>query len=612
MDREPLKRDGFETGDYRNFAPVYLGPESEWIRPTAKVTDDRPIAGDYSLRWTADESPHRWALISNAFPLAEPVEVSVALRVNGPDGETYAAGVGLGETQSRAVVARATESGFELATDAWDGEPTATADAAIERGERYELALAPDGGELTATLRDTDGTELARLTGEATVEPNAVGLYVDTTAGGETALTFDDVAVDGASYRVRSDKWTRASPFVVLPRSPDVVEDQGNWVGAPTIVDEGDCYRMWYRIRNNGQRGAGYGLAESEDGVEWIKVDGNPVLVPDHAQDSNEGITVLRVDDTYHAWYTIDADGTWHVVYATSEGGIDWDDHGIVIEGYCKDPVALYVDGTYYLYAIAPGNTEFSVYTSTDGAVWTRENTFDLGSHGHPGACYVKETETFWLYAFAEEGSASPPSRVRRAASNDGIHFDDLEPTWPDPPTGLDYRSTGGIDYGTFPGDGHGHIQSDRRTLLYYQARHDYCNNRPNWRYAGDGVVVLAGRFNGLFEGVPTTINKHGYAYHEFPMHAPVVDGLDISAAAPVTVTVTRWDPTADHAVRGTVDSDAETLLSISLANLAPDATYRFQFGEDEWSEATDADGAATVETTTSGTGRDRLELDRQ
>jgi len=406
------------------------------------------------------------------------------------------------------------------------------------------------------------------------------------------------VIVESAPYRVQNDTWVRSPEFVVLPRAPDVGEDQGNWVGAPTIVDEGDRYRMWYRIRNNEERGAGYGLAESHDGIDWEKHDDNPVLVPDHGQDSNEGISVLRVDGIYHAWYTMDKGGTWHIVHATGDDGVDWTDHGIVIDGYCKDPSVVFVDSTYYLYAIGPANTEFSVYTSTDGVEWRRRNTIELGAHGHPAAYYEEATRTFWLYAFAEEGSASPAARVRRAASDDGIEFDDLEPTWHDPPVGLDHRPTGGIDYGAFPGDGHCHLSDDRRVPMYYQARHDYRNNRPNWRMAGDGVVVLGGRFRGLFEGVSTTVTGDGYAYHEFPMRATPVRGLDVATDAPATVVVDEWNPEDDPIGQGTIETAAETTLSISLTGLEPETEYVFHPGEKDSPAVTGSDGTTTFEVT--------------
>lgn len=611
METQTTVTDGFESGDYRNFAPVYLGPESEWIRPTLQVATERPISGDRSLRWSANEDPHRWAVVSNAFHLESPLESTVRLRVDGPDGEAFSAGLGIAETQSRAAVARVTESAFELTTTTWDGEPAARADVEVGRGDVYEIELSLREGELSARLVGDDDQEIATLTAETGIEPNALALYIDTIAGGGTTITFDDVVVESPPLRVREGEWTRSPAFVVLPRKPDVGEDQGNWVGAPSIIDEGDRYRMWYRIRNNEERGIGYGLAESGDGLDWEKRDDNPVFVPDHGQDSNEGISVLHVDGTYHSWYTINRDGTWQIVHATSRDGVEWESNEVVVEGYCKDPVVLRVDGTFYMYAIGPSRTEISVHTSADGRDWTRRNTFELGSHGHPGAYYVEETDTFWLYAFAEEGSASPLARVRRAPSKNGIDFGEFEPTWHDPPVGLDYRPTGGIDYGTFPGDGNGHLSDDRRILMYYQARHDYRNNRPGWRKAGDGLVVLAGTFSGLFEGIPTTVEET-YEYHEFPMQATPIDGLELSADRPVTVTVAQWSPDEETAARGTIQTDAETSLAVSVSDLEPDSRYALSVAGETVTFESDGDGAAAVEIDLGPLGAAEFELARE
>jgi hypothetical protein len=586
----PTNRDDFESGDHRNFAPVYLGGEDDWIRPSLGVTDDDPISGDHSLRFDATDDPHEWAVVSNAFYLAPPLTLSASVRVDSPADETYRVGVGVAETAERAAVLGASPDGVALTTERWD-DADATDDATLDPGAVYEftLSLAEDGS-LAGEVR-RDGEQVAALDAATALDANAVGLYVETEAGGDAALTFDDVAVDAGPYRVPADEWVRSPSFVALPRRPDVGLDQGEWVGAATVVDEGDEEKLWYRIRNNDGRGAGYGLATSEDGVSWEKSDANPLFVPDYA--SNEGITVLQVDGTYHAWYTIDHDGNWHVCHATSEDGVEWDDDGIVVEGYCKDPSAVYVDGTYYLYAIAPRRTDLSVYTSDDGRDWTLESTIELGVHSHPEAYYVDETETFWLYAFAEEGREGVQSSVRRASSSDGIEFGPLADTWSDPPVGLDDRPNGGIDYGTFPGDGHGHLPHDRRLPMYYQARHNYDNNRPGWVYAGDGRVVLGGRFTGLFAGVPTTVEGDAYAYHAFPLHAASVADLDVAADGAVTVTVEDW---GDDGGSGTLDADADTAVTVTVSGRDPGESVAVAVGDE--TTAVEADESGTAETT--------------
>jgi hypothetical protein len=593
--------DGFETGDYRNFAPLYVGDESDWIRPRATITAENPIAGEHSLRWQANENPQQWALVNNGVQLNPPVTASTSIRIDGRSGEAYAAGIAIAESQTEAAVVRTTATGFELATDTWDGDPVDTAGEPLPLSRPYELSIELDGTTVTGVLRDDGGSEVAQVAAAADIDPNAVALYVDTAAGATTTMIFDDVSVTGGPYRVRNGEWTRAHPFVVLPRQPDVGQDQGNWVGGQDVIDEGDRYRMWYRIRTNESRGKGFGLAESEDGYEWGKSGKNPILVPDYGQSSMEGITVLNVDDTYHAWYTINQGGTWKTVHATSDDGIDWTDRGVVIEGIAKDPMAVHVDGTFYLYDIGPSSyQEFGVYTSPDGQDWTHENTIDLnGRHSHPEAYYVRETETFWLYAFAEEStSLDRPARVRRASSENGIDFGELAPTWEDPPLGIDHRPPGGIDYGSFLTDEHGQFAHDRRLPVYYQSRHNYGNNRPGWAFAGDGVVTLAGQFSGLFEGVPTTVDGEAYDYHAFPLDAPSIGGLDVEATDPATVTVETWTPDEDTAATGILRADDGTTLTVSASGLAADSEYVFSAGEATATATTDADGAATIEVT--------------
>jgi len=387
----------------------------------------------------------------------------------------------------------------------------------------------------------------------------------------------------------------------MVPRQPEVDLDQGNWVGAPSVIDEGGYLRLWYRIRTNEARGAGYGLAESHDGIDWEKSSANPLFVPDH--ESNEGISVLCPEDTYRAWYTIDDGDTWHVAHAESDDGKDWTGHEIVIEGYCKDPAVVHVNGTYFMYAIGPTNTDISVHTSDDGLSWTRERTIELDVHSHPAAYYVEETGQFWLYAFAEEDLDSgdrfaheelmneSPSRVSRAFSDDGTAFSEFETTWTDPPIGLDDRPAGGIDYGRFPTNDHGHLCHDDRVLVYYQARHNYHNNRPSWRWAGDGVIVLAGRFNGWFDNVPTVVAANGdLTYRAFPINERRLPDLGVDCDAPCTVTATTDTDDAAVKYRGWVMADSPANVTFRLSDSVSQAVYRLV-----------VNGTTTDETTVDG-----------
>ena len=149
-------------------------------------------------------------------------------------------------------------------------------------------------------------------------------------------------------------EWRNFRPhYVVLPRQSDVAQDQGNWVGGQSSMIVDDEFMMWYRIRDNQERGRGYGFAKSKDGLNWEKYENNPLFTHDPEFSSNEKISVLKVDGLYRAWYAVDTPRGWFTAYATSDNGISWEQHGLVIdETYCKDAVVIYLDGTYYLYSI--------------------------------------------------------------------------------------------------------------------------------------------------------------------------------------------------------------------------------------------------------------------
>src|SRR5688572_335402 len=52
------------------------------------------------------------------------------------------------------------------------------------------------------------------------------------------------------------------------------------WVTCPTVLREGDAYRMWYSSYYNAQYGDGrIGLATSKDGLTWTREHGGTPLL---------------------------------------------------------------------------------------------------------------------------------------------------------------------------------------------------------------------------------------------------------------------------------------------------------------------------------------------
>ena len=120
------------------------------------------------------------------------------------------------------------------------------------------------------------------------VVPGAVSMYIKTGPDSNTVINFDNLAIQAARYEVRAGEYVRSPQFVVLPRLPDVGQDQGNWVGGHSSMIEGDELKMWYRIRDNQVRGRGYGFAKSNDGLNWAKYENNPLFTPHPDYASNE------------------------------------------------------------------------------------------------------------------------------------------------------------------------------------------------------------------------------------------------------------------------------------------------------------------------------------
>lgn len=88
-----------------------------------------------------------------------------------------------------------------------------------------------------------------------------------------------------------------------------------------SVLREGEAWRMWFSWRPK----QSLALAESRDGFAW----GEPriVLGPNGQTAWEKEINrpcVLKIDETYHLWYTGQADGKSWIGYATSTDGAAW------------------------------------------------------------------------------------------------------------------------------------------------------------------------------------------------------------------------------------------------------------------------------------------------
>ncbi len=596
---KPMTEEGFETGDWRNFRPQYNGDAEEWIRPRFEINSDDPLHGKHSLRWTGGEKAHNWYMLSNAFYLKTPLRIGMDVRVEG-DQEHWETGLVLMENQQNGAGVYVDGQHIWL-DDGYNDGSTDQTKLPLNTEKPFRLVVKLGQNDQLTGLIKQGGKTIEELHGRTGLDPGALALSVQTDANSDATIDYDQLTVHSGPYRMRSGQWTRSPQFVALPRQPDVEQDQGNWVGGQSVMKKDGSYLMWYRIRNNETRGAGYGFARSKDGLNWKKQKSNPVLTydPDTVQ-SSEKIDVLHVDGLYRAWYTLNTQGSWYTAYATSENGTDWTKHGLVVdERYCKDPTVVYRDGTYFMYSIHDRN-KIGIYTSSDGVDWKLQNVIPNGMHAHVAATYVKRTGTFHLY------STGGFNGVRRASSSDGIHFGPFTQVWTTPRVGLDDWADAGITYFSFITDGHGQIQDDRTLPVYYQARNEWNNNIPDWLYHGGERVVLAGKYEQLYENVPARVRPDGgYEYESFPFEMPAINELTLHSSRPVRVVVNNWTPDQQTLGSGTMEpmgsfgyededplagdyESGDTQVQWELTGLSPGRTYELL-----WDDETIASGQA-------------------
>ncbi|QQS35233.1 MAG: hypothetical protein IPM56_13375 [Ignavibacteriales bacterium] len=177
--------------------------------------------------------------------------------------------------------------------------------------------------------------------------------------------------------------------WIDYPQNPVLAKSNVSWeslgIQQSKVLYIDGQYKMWYL----GLSGGPYVTicyATSTDGINWVKSNMNPVIVPTIGSWDEEAVgpgAVYFDDGIYTIYYVgwANQNGQWNIGRATSTDGINWtkDPHPILYASggweYQIAPASVVkLDGTYYLYyyGISSGTAKIGLATSTDGITWNR------------------------------------------------------------------------------------------------------------------------------------------------------------------------------------------------------------------------------------------------
>jgi predicted GH43/DUF377 family glycosyl hydrolase len=359
-------------------------------------------------------------------------------------------------------------------------------------GALYSQYLAATGGTPAYSWSVTfgappPGIDLDAGTGELSGTPTEPGTFtfmITAEDSGDPALsgfrTYEMTVTDGAAG------WGRE------PTDAVVIESSG-WeasaVGMPCVLEEApDSYKMWYTGADTlpasydelMEANVAIGYATSTDGAAWTKCGSNPVLTKTGIDSDPDGTfvgaaCVVRVDTTYHMWYTgagIQTFDTYEFVvpnicHATSSDGIGWTRQGAVIPGTVDTQLVSFLPPTVRLDAklyyapwvvhdagagvyrmwftclafggnitdpsdletiTANATTSIGYATSADGATWNIQGTGVLAptaaweSEGVASCCVIRDSDE-GVYKMYYTGSGAGGNAIGFAKSTDGLFW---------------------------------------------------------------------------------------------------------------------------------------------------------------------------------------------
>lgn len=152
-----------------------------------------------------------------------------------------------------------------------------------------------------------------------------VRLYTIGVTTGHTAPLFY-ASIGLALSRDNGATFARHTPAPIMERSPF----DPCLVTAPFVLHEAGRWRMWYVSGTHWTEEA-YGLqshyhvkyAESADGIVWHRT-GRTCIAPEMGEHNIARLWVVPHDGRYLGWYCVNAGAGYRLGYAESEDGLEW------------------------------------------------------------------------------------------------------------------------------------------------------------------------------------------------------------------------------------------------------------------------------------------------
>ena len=262
-----------------------------------------------------------------------------------------------------------------------------------------------------------------------------------------------------------SSDWVEFDENPVLRYDPS---GKGILLNDPSVIKDGSRYRMWLTGGRPFDKPLVVRAYEafSDDGIDWT-TDYEPILEPGDAGTWDEArietVSVIKVGDTYHMYYAGCAwpcdTGQFGIGHAVSDDGTNWvkDAGNPVVEAHeeplewgfytAAEPSVVHHDGTFYLYyASARSNwpdygAPFGVMLATSddssnfeihGPVHTMSDAYDIQSfRGYSTPMVFVADGQFHLYYDVVHTPKKPSDfdqvAISHAVGDDGYSFTEVD-----------------------------------------------------------------------------------------------------------------------------------------------------------------------------------------